>query len=74
MHHRRCRVPIELKEEIEAQLSVMAVQDIMISQVEPSPWISSLTYLHKATRALRVCLDPKDLNKTIICKHYKAPH
>ena len=41
--------------------------------MEPIPLLSSLTYPHKANGTLRVCLDPKDLNKSIIFKHHEAP-
>ena len=34
---------------------------------------SSLTYPKKANGKLRICLDPKDLNKAIIRENHKAP-
>ena len=34
---------------------------------------SSLMYPKKANGKLRICLDPKDLNKAIICENHKAP-
>ena len=40
---------------------------------EPTPWVSSLTYPKKTNGKLRVCLDPKDLNKAIITENHKAP-
>ena len=42
-------------------------------QLEPTPWVSSLTYSLKANGTLEVCLDLKDLNKAIIHEHHKAP-
>ena len=42
-------------------------------QTEPTPWVSSLTYPKKANGKLRICLDPKDLNKAIIRENHKAP-
>ena len=36
-------------------------------------WVNSLTYPKKANGKLRICLDPKDLNKAIICENHKAP-
>ena len=42
-------------------------------QTEPTPWVSSLTYPKKANGKLRICLDPKDLNKAIIHENHKAP-
>ena len=51
----------------------MVQQGIIIEQTEPIPWVSSLTYPKKANRKLRVCFDPKDLNKAIIFEKHKAP-
>ena len=73
VQHRRPKVPIEHKEEIEKELAEMVQQGIIIKQTEPTPWVSSLMYPKKANGKLRICLDPKDLNKTIICENHKAP-
>ena len=35
--------------------------------------MNSITYPVKPNGDLRICLDPKDLNKAIIREHYKAP-
>ena len=51
----------------------MVQQGIIIKQTEPTPWVSSLTYPKKANGKLRICLDPKDLNKAIIHENHKAP-
>ena len=73
VQHRRWKVPIEYKEEIEKELAEMVWQRIITKQTEPTPWVSSLTYPKKANSKLRICLDPKDLNKVIICENHKAP-
>ena len=51
----------------------MVCQRIITKQTEPTPWVSSLTYPKKANGKLRICLDPKDLNKAIIHENHKAP-
>ena len=73
VQHRRRKVPIEYKEEIEKELEEMVWQRIITKQTEPTPWVSSLTYPKKANGKLRICLDPKDLNKAIIRENHKAP-
>ena len=72
VQHGRHKVPIEYKEEME-ELAEMVWQRIITKQTEPTPWVSSLTYPKKANGKLRICLDPKDLNKAIICENHKAP-
>ena len=73
VQHRRQKVPIEYKEEIEKELAEMVRQGIITMQTEPTPWVSSLMYPKKANSKLRICLDPKDLNRTIIHENHKAP-
>ena len=71
VQHGRWKLPIEYKEEIKKELAEMVWQGT--KQTEPTPWVSSLTYLKKANGKLRICLDPKDLNKAIIHENHKAP-
>ena len=73
VQHGRWKVPIEYKEEIEKELAEMVWQRIITKQTEPTPWVSSLMYPKKANGKLRICLDPKELNKAIICENHKAP-
>ena len=73
VQHGRQKVPIEYKEEIEKELAEMVHQRIITKQTEPTPWVSSLTYPKKANGKLRICLDPKDLNKAIIHENHKVP-
>ena len=73
VQHGRRKVPIEYKEEIKKELAEMVWQRIITKQTEPTPWVSSLTYPKKANGKLRICLDPKDLNKAIIHENHKAP-
>ena len=51
----------------------MLHQGIITKQSESTPWVRCLTYPKKANGKLRICLDPKDLNKAIIHENHKAP-
>ena len=73
VQHGRQKVPIEYKEEIEKELAEIVWQRIITKQTEPTPWVSSLTYPKKANGKLRICLNPKNLNKAIIHENHKAP-
>ena len=40
----------------------------------PNPWISNLTAVWKASgKQVRVCLDPRELNKALKQNHYGMP-
>ena len=64
VQHGRHKVPTEYKDKTEKD--EMVQQGIITKHTEPTPWVSSLTYPKKANGKLRICLDPKDINKVII--------
>ena len=67
------KIPIEYQEKIEKELDRMEEQGIITKVTELTEWVNSITYRVKPNGDLRICLDPKDLNKAIIREHYKAP-
>ena len=69
--HTRRKVPIESKEAIDKELDYLIEEEIITEQVEPTPWVSSVTFPRKQNREVRVCLDPSNLNKAIIREHHK---
>ena len=69
--HARRKVPIESKEAIDKELDYLIEEEIITEQVEPTPWVSSVTFLMKPNGEVRVCLDPSNLNKAIIREHHK---
>ena len=70
MHARR-KMPIESKEAIDKELDYLIEEEIIMEQVEPTPWVSSVTFLRKPNGDVRVCLDSSNLNKAIIREHHK---
>ena len=71
VQHARRKVPIENKAAIEEAINYMVKQDILEPQIEPTPWVSSVTYPVKPTGEVRPCLDVRDLNKAIIRENHK---
>ena len=69
--HARRKVPIESKEAIDKELDYLIEEEIITEQVEPTPWVSSVTFPMKPNGEVRVCLDPSNLNKAIIREHHK---
>ena len=69
--HARRKVPIESKEAIDKELDYLIEEEIIMEQVEPTSWVSSVTFLRKPNGEVRVCLDPSNLNKAIIREHHK---
>ena len=71
VQHARRKVPIESKAAIEEAIDYMVKQDILEPQIEPTPWVSSVTYPVKPTGEVRPSLDARDLNKAIIRENHK---
>ena len=71
VQHVRRKVPIESKAAIEEAIDYMVKKDILELQIEPTPWVSSVTYPVKPTGEVRPCLDARDLNKAIIRENHK---
>ena len=40
---------------------------------EPTEWVNSPVIVEKPNGDLRLCIDPKDLNKAIQREHYRLP-
>ena len=72
VQHVRRKVPIESKAAIEEAIDYMVKQDILEPQIEPTPWVSSVTYPVKPSGEVRPCLDARDLNKAIIWANHKT--
>ena len=64
-------MPIESKAAIAEAIDYMVKQDILEPQIEPTPWVSSVTYPVKPTGEVRPCLDARDLSKVIIWENHK---
>ena len=64
------RVIIALKDDIKEELDEMVSKGIIAKVKEPTAWVNSLVYRRKPNGKLRICLDPKDLNRAIQREHH----
>ena len=60
-----------LRRELDRMESIGIVEKVPLN--EPADWVSSLVCVDKPNGSLRVCLDPKDLNRAIKREHYPLP-
>ena len=68
---RKCS--IHLKDELKQELQNMEDQGVIRKVSEPTDWVSSIALSRRANGKIRVCLDPKDLNKAIKRCHHRTP-
>ena len=73
--HAQRRVPLSLRDDIKDELDDMESRGIItkLKEGEPTAWVNSLVYRRKPNGKLRICLDPKDLNKAISREHHVIP-
>lgn len=67
------KVPVALQHRLKEELKRMENMKIITPVSEPTEWVSSLVLVEKPNGSLRVCLDPRNLNKAIRRHHHKLP-
>ena len=71
--HAPRKVPIALLPKLRVALDDMERDGIIAKCDEPTDWVSSLLIVEKKNGSLRLCLDPRDLNKAIKREHFVIP-
>ena len=65
VQHQPRRVPIPMRDALKAKLQELVDANILKKVTEPTDWISSLVVTRKPSGQLRICIDPRDLNKAL---------
>ncbi|KAK3770331.1 hypothetical protein RRG08_029984 [Elysia crispata] len=69
-----CRkVPFALEKKVEEELNSLMNRGILQRVTEPSDWVSQMAIVEKKNGSLRICIDPRPLNKALKREHYKLP-
>ena len=66
-------VPEPLKKEVKDELDRLVKDGIISAVTEPTEWVSAMVAVKKPTKGIRICIDPKPLNKAIKRNHYPLP-
>ena len=51
----------------------MVKSEVIVQVEEPTEWVSGMVVAEKPNGDVRICIDPKLLNKAIKRQHYKMP-
>ena len=74
VQHAPRRVPVALRAKVKEALQSLENQEIITSVTTPTPWINSMVAVPKANGAkLRICFDPRDLNRAVQRENYPLP-
>lgn len=67
------RVPNAIKSRLADKLRSLESHQIIEKVEHPKNFVSNLVIIEKKDGSLRICLDPKDLNKVLIREHHLIP-
>ena len=74
VQNRPRKIPHTMKEAVEAKLKSLVQLGVLAEVEEPTDWISNMTAVWKADKKqVRVCLDPRDLNRAVKRNHFNMP-
>jgi len=73
VQHTPRRVPLHIRSALKTKLDELMSLNIIKPVTEPTEWISSLVIVKKKSGQLRICIDPKDLNRALQRPIYAMP-
>lgn len=73
VQHAPRRVPVALRSKVKGALEDLEKQDIVAPVTCPTAWISSMVTVPKKNGDIRICLDPRDLNRAVQRENYPLP-
>lgn len=67
------RIPFSLKTKLKDSLDQLVRSKIISSVDYPTEWVNQMIAIEKPNGKLRICLDPRNLNKFIMREHFLIP-
>ncbi|XP_061193379.1 uncharacterized protein K02A2.6-like [Saccostrea echinata] len=67
--HAPRKVPFTIKRKVKTELDRMEKQKIIEKIQQPTEWVNSMVVVEKPYK-VRICLDPRDLNKAVRREHF----
>ena len=67
------KIPLAVKDKLKAELDRLVEANIIFPVDTPTSWISALVVTVKKSGDIRLCIDPKPLNKALKRNHYPSP-
>ena len=64
------KIPVTIRKKVKDELARMEQLGVIERIHEPADWVNSMVTVMKPNGKLRICIDPRDLNKAIKREHY----
>lgn len=74
VQNRPRKIPHTMRAAVENKLAQLEEAGVIVSVDQPTDWINNITTVWKPDKKqVRICLDPRDLNKAIRRNHFNMP-
>ena len=67
------RIPLAMKTRVKEELGRLESEEILAKVEEPTPWCSRMVVATRKSGKLRICIDPRPLNKALKRERYPLP-
>lgn len=67
------KIPIKLRPKLQEELNRLVSANIIERVDEPTDWVSNIVLVEKPDGKIRLCIDPRHLNKAIKRSHFQLP-
>ncbi|KAJ8022885.1 hypothetical protein HOLleu_37907 [Holothuria leucospilota] len=67
------KLPATFHKKLKTELERMERLNVIVKVDQPTSWVNSMVIIEKLHGSIRVCLDPKDLNRVVKRSHYQLP-
>ena len=67
------RIPVALKDKLKVELEKLVKRKVIEPVSESTPWVSALALVVKKNGNLRICIDPRPLNKALKREYFQLP-
>ena len=64
------KVPLAMEKAVQQELDRMCKLGVITPQNEPTEWVSNMVAAKKKNGDIRICIDPKDLNRALMRPHH----
>ena len=67
------KVPVALREPLKNELDRLVKSEVLAPVDEPTQWVNQMVIVPKKDGSIRLCLDPRELNKVLMREHFTLP-
>ncbi|KAG1712216.1 hypothetical protein GQR58_002396 [Nymphon striatum] len=67
------RIPISLRPKLKTELDRLVKIGVISPVEEPTTWVNQIVIVEKKNSEIRICLDPRELNKALKREHFQLP-